>query len=281
MGAALAYYAILSLFPLLLVILGTFGLFLGFDTDINYKILRFVQSSLPPSAYEIIFSSLVHLGQTNLKVGLVGFFLLLSSASGVFIALDRFADKIWQVKPKRHHNHNSIALVFNFIQQRILAFSLMLAIFGLILFSLLLEVGINVVFQIVSDASQSVASIGIDNVILLKVIEKSTLLILLSMAFVALFKILPATKVAWTDVWLGGLVTSFILMLLQYLVSNSIIEIGSHFLAYGAIGSVMILLLWIFFTCQILLLGCELTYIYACLYGSYSHRQLHSQDYNN
>lgn len=278
MGAALAYYAIFSLFPLLLVILGTFGFFLGEGTDINQKILGLVQSSLPPSAYDIIISSLVYLSQTSLKVGLVGLLLLLSSASGVFIALDRFADQIWQVKPRRHYNHNLIALAFTFIRQRILAFGLMLVIFGFILFSLLIEVGINVLFQIVSDVSQSVALIDIDNVLLLKGMEKSTSLILLSMAFVVLFKILPFTKVAWTDVWLGALMTSFLLMLLKYLVSNSIIQIGSQFLAYGAIGSVMILLLWIFFTCQIFLLGFEVTYGYACIYGSYRQRKLHSQD---
>jgi uncharacterized BrkB/YihY/UPF0761 family membrane protein len=72
--------------------------------------------------------------------------------------------------------------------------------------------------------------------------------------------------------------TALLLVGLQQLVSNSIITIGSHFLSYGAIGSVMILLLWIYLTCQIFFIGCEFSYVYAHLFGSRRHRTTNPSD---
>jgi membrane protein len=79
---------------------------------------------------------------------------------------------------------------------------------------------------------------------------------------------LPSIHVAWGDVWISALFVALLLVGLQQLVSNSVISIGSHFLSYGVIGAVMILLLWIFLTCQIFLFGCVFSYVYAHLFGS-------------
>ena len=83
-----------------------------------------------------------------------------------------------------------------------------------------------------------------------------------------LFKVLPSTRITWRDVLPGSFLTVMFFMLLQNLVSNSIISIGSRFKSYGVIGGVMVLMFWIYLTCQIFFMGNALTYVYTHLYGS-------------
>ncbi|MDJ0691362.1 MAG: YihY/virulence factor BrkB family protein [Xenococcaceae cyanobacterium MO_188.B32] len=268
MGAALAYYGIFSLFPLLLVILSVVGFFLGADTNIYNQLLRLAKNSFPPSAYNIIISTLVHLNQNSIEAGLVGFLLLLFTASNVFAALNRFVNKIWQVPIRQNRNNNLLTITINFLKNKISAFGLVLGTSVFMLLSLLSDIAIEVILKVVDDFNQSINFIAIDTIVLVKGLEIITILMLLSSACMVLFKILPATPVKWDDVRLGALITSGLFMFLEYLVSNSIIELGSRFLSYGVVGSVMILMLWIYLTCQIFLLGCEFTYVYTHLLGS-------------
>jgi membrane protein len=90
----------------------------------------------------------------------------------------------------------------------------------------------------------------------------------LGVAISILFKILPTIELAWRDIWPGALLTTVLLLLLQQLISNSVISLGSRFLSYGVIGSVMMLMLWIFLTCQIFFAGCEFAYVYAHMFGT-------------
>ncbi|MGB5771081.1 MAG: YhjD/YihY/BrkB family envelope integrity protein, partial [Crocosphaera sp.] len=92
--------------------------------------------------------------------------------------------------------------------------------------------------------------------------------LLLTSVVMVLYKILPSTKVKWGDIWIGSLISVSLFSLLQSLVSNGVIRIGEQFRAYGVIGGFMVLLLWIFLTCQIFFLGCEFTYVYTHLFGS-------------
>ena len=268
MGAALAYYGIFSLFPLLLVILSVVGFFLGADTNIYNQLLTLAKNSFPPAAYNIIISTLVHLNQDSIEAGLVGFLLLLFTASNVFAALNRFVNKIWQVPIRQNRNNNLFTIIINFLKNKISAFGLVLGTSVFMLLSLLSDIAIKVILKVVDDFNQSINFIAIDTIVLVKGLEIITILMLLSSACMVLFKILPATPVKWDDVRLGALITSGLFMFLEYLVSNSIIELGSRFLSYGVVGSVMILMLWIYLTCQIFLLGCEFTYVYTHLFGS-------------
>ena len=280
MGAALAYYGIFSLFPLLLVILSIIGFLLGADTDVYNQLLSLAQNTLPPAVYNIVISTLRHLNRSSIEAGLVGFVLILFTASNFFGALNRFVNRIWQVPARQHSNNNLLASILNFLKGRIFAFGLVLGIALVIQLSLISRIIIytvlNIVnnFNIVDNFDQSFNFIKIDHLLLIEGLHKGTIFLILSLAIMVLFKILPSTRVAWGDVWLGGLIIETFLRLLQYLVRNSIIQIGSRFLSYGVVGSVMILLLWIFLTCQIFLFGCEFTYVYAHLFGSYRNRKV-------
>ncbi|MGK7917558.1 MAG: YihY/virulence factor BrkB family protein, partial [Prochloraceae cyanobacterium] len=105
MGAALSYYALFSLFPLLLVILSIFGFLLGSDTKVYNQILELAKGWLPLAAYSIVESTLSHLHQSSISAGVVSFFLLLFTASSIFGTLARAIDKIWQVRTRRHANN--------------------------------------------------------------------------------------------------------------------------------------------------------------------------------
>ena len=267
MGAALAYYTFFSLFPLLLVVLSVFGFLLGANTDIYNRLLNYAQNSLPSEAYSIVASTLLNLYQNSIEAGLFGFMLLLFTASNVFVIIKGCVNKIWQIRTRKDNN-NWKKSTLNFLQSRILAFGLVIGTALLMVFALLSRIVIDIIFKIINNFNQSFDSINIDTLLLLEGLHKGTVFLLLSLGFMILFKILPSTDVAWGDVWLGGLITEALGRLLQYLVSNSIIKIGSNFLSYGVVGSVMILLLWIYLNCQLFLLGCEFTYVYAHLFGS-------------
>ena len=268
MGAALAYYGIFSLFPLLFVILSVLGFLLGADTDVYHQLLNFAQSSLPPAAYNIVVSTLTHLNQSSTGAGLVGFFLLLFTASNIFAALKRFVNKIWQVQRLQNSDKDWIANSLNFLKSRILAFFMVLGAAVLPPLSLLSGIAIDIVLKILNDFDQSNFLSDIDRLLFIQGLQKSTTFAIISLAFVVLFKILPSTYVAWGDVWLGALITTVLFRSFHFLVNQSIIQIGSQFLSYGVVGSIMILLLWIYVNFQLFLLGCEFTYVYAHLFGS-------------
>ena len=229
MGAALAYYGFFSLFPLLLVILSIIGFFLGANTDVYEQLLNSAQIFLPSEAHSIIVRTLLHLNQNSIEAGLFGFLLLLFTASNVFVVLKRFVNKIWQVRTKQHISNNWIASTVNFLNSRILAFGLVFGTSVLMFLSLLSRIAIEIIFNMIDNFQQSVFLIDIDILVWLERVHRGAIFLLLSLAVMVLYKILPSTKVAWRDVWLGGLITETLLRLLQYLVRNSIIKICSQY----------------------------------------------------
>ena len=276
MGSALAYYALFSLFPFFLVILSIIGFLLGPNTNIHNQLLSLAESSLPPSTFDFFISTLFHLNQSSIGAGLTGFCLLLFTASNVFFALARFANKIWQVKRVEAVNNNLMTNGLNFLKGRILALALVLGTSMLMLFSLLYDITTTVIVKVVHEFNQSIDFVQIDSFWLLNRLEKGTIFLLLSFAIMVLFKILPSTMIAWGDVWLGALMTVTLFVLFQNLATSSIFELGNHFISYGVFGSVMVLLLWIYISCQIFFLGCEFTYVYAHLFGSHRKRKIDS-----
>ena len=143
----------------------------------------------------------------------------------------------------------------------------------LLLASLIANIVIKTILALIANFQTTFAWIQIDELQLTRGLQASSSLLILALVACILFKILPSVHVAWQDVWLSALLTATLMVGLQQLVSNSVITIGSHFLSYGVIGSVMILMLWIFLTFQIFLFGCVLSYVYAHLFGSRRHQQ--------
>lgn len=268
MGAALSYYALFSLFPIVLVGLSVFGAFAVPAGQASEQILSFARSSLPPEAFNLVENTLLTLNRNSLEAGIISFSILCFTASGVFGALTRSLNKIWRVGQENQKRTGMKSAAKTFVRNRFLAFVLVFSTSAVIFVSLISNIVIKVIIDIVENLESVVGFIQVDDLLILRTLQISTSYILIAVVTMLLFKVLPSTRIFWSDVWLGGIAATGLFMLLQHLASNSIIRVGEQFLSYGAIGSVMILMLWIFLSCQVFFLGCEMTYVYAHLFGS-------------
>jgi len=273
MAASLSYYALFSLFPILLLLLSIVSRWIE-PGSAAFELMRTtVEQSLPAEVYEVITGTVVALSESRTGAGIIGFGLLLYSASTVFAVLNNFIQKIWQV-----NNQNSIKeTVFSFVINKLLSFLLVLCTTFLLFASLISNIGIQFILRLVETFQDTFAFVRVDELQVTKGLQFGSSLLILAIASCILFKILPSTRVAWQDTWLGALLSAFLLVGLQRLATNSVISIGSRYLSYGLIGGVMILLLWLYLTCQIFLIGCEFSYIYAHIFGSRRHPNANRQ----
>ncbi len=268
MGAALAYYALFSMFPMVLVSLSIVGFLIGPSTDAYYAVLHFAQETLPPDAFPVVQTTLneFHTGSTSASI--VGFGILLFTSSGFFGALSRSFDKIWHTKPSHHRFDGVGEVAFIFLWRRFLAFLLVIGATGLIFVSMMSNIAIDTITKILEEVNEWVTVLAINQVQLLSWLRLGISFVTLTIVVMVLYKTLPSTRVAWRDVWLGALFTAVLWLILQQLISNSVISLGSQFRSYGVVGGVMVLMLWIYLTSQIFFLGGELTYVYSHLFGS-------------
>lgn len=268
MAAALSYYALFSLFPLLLVLLSVLGWLIGPNTEAFESIQTAVERFVPPEIHDLIKGTVIALNENSVGAGIVGFGLLLFAASTIFAILRSSVNKIWRSPSRASEAGSILKMVLFSVINKLFSFLLVLGTALLLLTSLLSNIAIKAVLQLIANFQATFAFIEVDELQLTKGLQSSSSFLILALAFCILFKILPSIYVGWQDVWLSALLTALLLVGLQQLVSNSVISIGSHFLSYGVIGSVMILMLWIFLTCQIFLFGCVFSYVYAHLFGS-------------
>jgi membrane protein len=268
MSAALSYYALFSLFPLLLVILSIVGLLIGPDTDAFEAVLTSIERALPAEAHALIKDTLISLNQNSAGAGIVGFVLLLFVASTIFVILKRFVNQIWKSPSRMTQVGSMPEMVMFFVTNKLSGFLLVFGTALLLLTSLVANIIIKIILELVNNFQDLLPFIQVDELTLSRGLQVSSSLLILAIAICILFKILPNVNLSWNDVWLAALITAVALVVLQQLVSSSVISIGGRFLSYGVIGSVMILMLWIFLACQIFFLGCEFSYVYAHLFGS-------------
>jgi membrane protein len=268
MGAALAYYGLFSMFPMILVSLSIVGFLIGPSTVAYDAVLNFAQEALPPDAFPLVQATLTEFSTGRTSASIVGFGILLFTSGSFFGALSRSFDKIWHTKPRHHRFDGMGEVAFIFIWRRFLSFLLVMGATSLIFLSLLSNIVLNTISRLLAGVNQWVTVVGLDQVQLLSSLRLSISFVTLTLVVMVLYKTLPSTRVAWRDVFLGALFTSVLWLILQQLISNSVISLGSRFSSYGVVGGVMVLMLWIYLTSQIFFLGGELTYVYAHLFGS-------------
>ncbi|WP_035991786.1 YihY/virulence factor BrkB family protein [Leptolyngbya sp. KIOST-1] len=268
MAAALSYYALFSLFPLLLVVLSIIGALVGPNTDVFEAIQDVIGRSLPPEVHELIRDTIISLNENSVGAGLIGFGLLMFAASTIFGMLKRSVNKIWESPSRVSEAGSPVKMATFFILNKLSAFLLVLATALLLLASLVSTIVIGVILTLISTFQETFAFLNIDEAWLSQGLQASWSFLALGFAIAGLFRILPTIKLSWRDIWPGALLTTLLLAGLQWLVSNSVISLGSRFVSYGVIGSVMILMLWIFLACQIFFAGCEFSYVYAHLFGT-------------
>lgn len=272
MAASLSYFALFSLFPMLLVILSIIGSFIGPNTEAFKSIQNAVEKFLPPEVHQLIKDTVLALNENSVGAGIIGFIILLWTASSVFAILRSSVNKIWQSSNRPSETGSVPQMILFFVADKLFSFFLVLGTAFLLVGSLIANIVIKTVLSLVATFQETFAFIKIDELQLTKGLQTSSSFLILALAICILYKILPSVYVSWRDIWLAALLTTSLLVGLQQLVSNSVITIGSHFLSYGVIGSVMILLLWIFLTCQIFLFGCVFSYVYAHIFGTRRHK---------
>ncbi|MEB3161541.1 MAG: YihY/virulence factor BrkB family protein [Synechocystis sp.] len=268
MGAALAYYALFSLFPICLVILSIVGMLLGPQSDYYLQLIELAKSVLPSETFKIVQQTLVNLNTSSVSAGVIGFGLLILTASKIFDALNRSVDKIWHVDPSRQPIVGVKHQAFTFVKNKIFAFLLVLSTVFVFLSSLVANLAIKIILSVVVNFGKNLSWMQIDRLMILKSLQFGISYFLIAVVVFALFKVLPSTRLYWRDVIPGSMLTAAALMGLQGAVSSGIIRIGENFRAYGVIGNVMVLLLWIYLLFQIFFIGCEFTFVFTYLFGS-------------
>lgn len=251
LSASLAYYTVFSLAPLLILVISLAGLFFGQDAATNRlypQIARYVGS---PAAVQIqdMLKSMALSGKTVTAVT-VSIITLVVGASSIFIEIQDSLNMIWRVKAKPKKGWVKM------LQNRFLSFSLIISLGFLLLASL--------VVNFLMDALSAQLTRFLPQVtgMLFKAINLGITLLVISTLFAIIFKVLPDVKIRWKDVRSGAIFTAILFMLGQYGISIYL-HYAAQSSAYGAAGSLILILLWIYYTAAILYIGAEFTQVYA------------------
>jgi membrane protein len=256
LAAALAYYTVFALAPLLVIAIAVAGLFFGREAATN-QIAQSVSGLLGQTAAEAV-NGMVQSASANKGSGIIatviGIITLLFSASGVFGELQRALDTIWEVAPKPNQG------ILNTLKQRFFSFSMVVGVGFLLLVSLVISTALAAV-------GGFVAGDQFGQTLIWKIINFVVSFGVTTLMFALIFKIVPDAKVQWRDVWIGAVATA-LLFTLGKAVLGWYLGRQSTTSSYGAAGSFVALLLWVYYSAQILFLGAEFTQIYARAYGS-------------
>lgn len=253
-GAALAYYTVLSLVPLLVVIITIIGFILGREVGQDY-ILEQIGNLVGPQSKETISEMIQRASEpsTGIVATVVATGTLLFGASGVFAQLQDSLNSIWGVKPKVGRG------LWGLIQDRFISFAALLGTGFLLLVSLVLSAALSAFGQWFGGWLPAPE-------VVLQALELVISLAVITGLFAMMFKVLPDAQVAWSDVWIGAALTALLFTIGKFAIGLYLgkSDVGS---AYGAAGSLVIILVWVYYSAQILLFGAEFTQVYANTVG--------------
>jgi len=259
LGASLAFYSLLSLTPLLLIVVAIGGLAFGEKAAESQLVSQIGALAGPQGAMGI--QALLQ-GTRNTAHGLIatvfGLLTLWFGASGVLIELQDALNTIWDIPPAQT---TGLRNIIRMLRERLLSFALIMAIGFLLIVSLAVNAGI--------------AALGTLFKGMLPVSETDLILINAALSFVAItalfgaiYKVVPDVRLAWRDVAVGAVVTSFLFTLGKFLLGLYLGK-ASFASTYGAAASVVILIVWVYYSAQIFFLGAELTKSFTGRYGSH------------
>jgi len=256
LGAALAYYTVFSLAPLILVLLAIVGvIFRDNPAGAWNKITQQISYFLDPSALQVVQSIAQKASQPGKSTiaTIIGIALALFGASGVFGQLQDALNTIWGVKAKPGTG------LWGFLRARFLSFAMV----GGICFLLLVSLAVEALLKGFSHYVQSVLPGGIGIAVSVYLVFDFAVVVLL---FAMIFKFLPDVQIQWRDVWIGAIITAILFGIGKWLL-GFYLGSGAAGSAYGAASSLITLLLWVYYSSQILLFGAEFTQVYAARSG--------------
>lgn len=255
LGAALSYYTLFALAPILVVAISIAGLIFGaeavrgevvgqIDNLVGHEGAVAVQAMLEAAAKP----------SSSIPATIIGIITFFLGATGAFLELQTALNAIWRVKPKA-----SASFLRTLIIDRMISFGLVVGVGFLMLTSLVVSAGLAALHTYMGETFPGGAVLweGVNVIVSLAVI---------SILFALVYKVLPDVELAWSDVWVGGLVTAGLFTVGKLLIG---LYLGTSAFAssYGAAGSVIVLLVWVYYSAQIILLGAEFTREYVKEFG--------------
>lgn len=263
LSASLAYYTVFSMGPLLIVIIYLCSLFFGreaIEGSIYGQIESFVGGDTAKQVQDIIKNASIN--DKGNVAAVIGVITLLIGATTVFAEIQDSINSIWGIKPKPKKGWLKILI------NRLLSFSVIVSL-G---FILLVSLGISYLVEALSESlSRAFPDV---TVIVFYVINQVLSFVVISSLFAVIFKVLPDAKIKWRDVRSGAIATALLFMMGKFAISFYIgqSEVGS---TYGAAGSLVVLLVWVYYSSIILYVGAEFTKAYAVEFGT----AIHPSDY--
>ncbi len=251
MGAALSYYTLFSLAPLLLIAIAVAGLVFGEDAA-RGQIVGALGGLIGPDGAAAVQDLLVNARTpaTNIVASLVSVLTLLVGATSVFGELQSALDRIWRA-PAQTERRGVLAL----LRGRLLSFGLVMSIGFLLLVSLTF--------------SAAVAALGTWGAqlfpgweVVLQLLNSLVAFAMTGVMFAAIYRVLPSVRIPWRDVWTGAWITALLFTAGKFAIGLYIGKAGVTS-PFGAAGSLVVLLVWVYYSAQIFLLGAEFTWVYA------------------
>lgn len=264
MGAALAFYTLFSLAPLLLIAISVAGLVFG-QQAARGEIMSQISDLIGPTSAQAVQTMLENVSRPGAGVigAAVGVVTLVVGATTVFAELQNALDRIWAVPDAKQAGG-----AWGLIKARLLSLGMILGIGFLLMVSLVISAALSALSRWWAPLFDQIGfmAAGVDIV---------TSLVLITGLFAMIYKLMPQAVVAWKDVWVGAALTALLFTVGKFLIA---FYLGRSGVAspFGAAGSVVVLLMWVYFSAQIFLLGAEFTWVYANRHGSRKH--LHPAD---
>jgi membrane protein len=256
MGAALAFYTIFSIAPLLLIVIAIAGFVFGEDAargEIYGQLVGMLGSTGAAAVQELLDS--VSRRAQSVSAALVGTVVLFIGATSVFAELQDALDRIWRapLRPRK-------AGLWSLVRGRLLSFGMILGIGFLLIVSLAFSAALAALSRWWDpDSSSWVTFTGLS--------EFGLSFVFVTVVFAMIYKTMPRARIAWRDVWVGAAVTAVLFIAGKVLIG---LYIGGSGITsvFGAAASLIVVLLWVYYSAQIFLFGAEFTWVYSHRYGS-------------
>ncbi len=255
LAAALAFYTILSLAPILVIVTAIAGFAFG-EPAVREEIVNTIHSLVGrdgADAIEMVMENATMPGHNTL-FEIVGIIVLLYGAAEVFIQLKDSLNDIWDVMPRNDRG------IFGTIREYFFSLSMITGIGFLLLVSLVVNAALSA-FGTFIDAHLP------ENMVFLSAVNFIISFAVITFLFAIIYKVVPDAQITWSDVWIGAAVTALLFIAGKFLI-GIYLGYSAERSAYGAAGSLVILMIWIYYSTQIFLMGAEFTRVYAERFGS-------------
>lgn len=256
-GAALAFYTLFSVSPILIIMTSIGGFFLG-DERVRSAVIDQSHMMVGEEGAKVLQSILQNAPNraSSFFVGFAGLVMMFAGSTSVFIELKNTLDQIWKAET------TSAGGIWSFIRARLLSLAIVLA--------MTLIVMVSIVFSAVA---QEIVDFGgrfiPGHAFLLEGLNFLFLFVMSTVLFATIYKVLPSSRIEWKDVWMGAGITSVLFTIGKTLISLYLLYSATASV-FGAAGSLIVLLFWVYYSAQIFLLGAEFTKLYARYFGSLS-----------